>query len=267
MPHLAHILIYPVKSFDAQPVESARVLSSGALANDRRYALRDENGQFVNAKRFAKIHLLRSCLDPATGLLSLRNQASMTPVTFHVDRDRDALDRQMSSFFQRPVHLEENPAAGFPDDTDSPGPTIISTETLIEVASWFPGLSVQQMRARLRANLEIAGVPAFWEDRLYGLAGSPLRFRLGEVAFDGMNPCQRCNVPPRDPFTGENNPNFTQTFRQRREETLPPWAERSRFNHFYRLAINTCIPISEAGKTLRVGDQLVIPAAAVAQSV
>jgi hypothetical protein len=37
---------------------------------------------------------------------------------------------------------------------------------------------------------------------------------------------------------------------------LPQWAERSRFNHFYRLAINTRLSVTEAGKTIRIGDEL-----------
>jgi uncharacterized protein len=42
---------------------------------------------------------------------------------------------------------------------------------------------------------------------------------------------------------------------------LPTWAERSRFNHFYRLAINTIVPADQAGKIIRVGDEIeVVPA-------
>ena len=76
-----------------------------------------------------------------------------------------------------------------------------------------------------------------------------------------MNPCQRCVVPPRDPETGEGWPDFAQTFRARREETLPDWADRTRFNHFYRLAVNTRAPQSEAGKRVRVGDEVQFPVA------
>jgi len=37
---------------------------------------------------------------------------------------------------------------------------------------------------------------------------------------------------------------------------LPPWADRSRFNHFYRLVMNTRISSAQAGKLLRVGDEV-----------
>lgn len=264
MPCLSKIIIYPVKSLEGQVLPAVRVLRSGALADDRRYALMDAEGRYVNAKRFARIHLLRSTFDSRRGTLTLR-EPQRGPTTFHINDDRAALGQWVSEFFGFAVSLQENSVAGFPDDTDSPGPTLISTATLAEVASWFPGISVDQMRVRLRANLEIGGVPAFWEDQLYGLAGSRLRFQIGEVNFDGINPCQRCVVPPRDPLTGESYPGFSNTFRQRREQTLPEWAERSRFNHFYRLAINTRVPESEAGKSLRAGDAVVLCPAVLAE--
>ena len=81
-------------------------------------------------------------------------------------------------------------------------------------------------------------------------------FRIGGVTIHGVNPCQRCVVPPRDPETGEAIPDFSPIFRTKREETLPAWAARSRFNHFYRLAVNTRVPESEVGKVLRVGDEV-----------
>jgi uncharacterized protein YcbX len=39
LPYLASISIYPVKSLDAASVEKLRVLPSGALADDRRFAI------------------------------------------------------------------------------------------------------------------------------------------------------------------------------------------------------------------------------------
>jgi hypothetical protein len=39
---------------------------------------------------------------------------------------------------------------------------------------------------------------------------------------------------------------------------LPSWSARERFNHFYRVAINTRPEGDQGGKTLRVGDRLEI---------
>lgn len=258
MAHLARIVIYPVKSLDGLSAPSVRLLRSGALEGDRRFALLDAQEKYVNGKRHARVHHLRSSFDSMTRMLHLHNGDGRHAGSFHVDDERARLQEWLGEFFGFAVAVRENPAAGFPDDTDSPGPTVISTATLQEVASWFPGLCAQQIRRRMRANLEISGVPPFWEDRLYGPPGVTVRFRVGEVEFDGVNPCQRCAVPPRDPVTGEGYPEFAKIFAQKREQTLPPWAQRSRFNHFYRLAINTRLPPAVAGKTIGVGDPITV---------
>jgi uncharacterized protein YcbX len=264
LPYLHNIRIYPFKSLEPVSLDEARFLPSGALEGDRTFALFDAENKFVNGKRKPRIHHLRSDYDPVTGCLRLwRSDGDPKAAPpHHVDHDRPAIEAWLTEFFAEPVTLRRNTDVGFPDDLDCPGPTIISTATLAEVASWFPGLDVEQLRLRFRANLEIAGVPAFWEDHLYGVKGSLVPFRIGEVTLQGNNPCQRCAVPPRDPFTGQNIPEFAKVFAERRAATLPPWAEKSRFNHFYRLAINTIVRADEAGKPVRLGDTLeLIPAA------
>jgi hypothetical protein len=72
----------------------------------------------------------------------------------------------------------------------------------------------------------------------------------------GVNPCQRCVVPTRDPNTGEKYPHFQRIFTQQRQATLPSWTTRSRFNHYYRLSVNTRIQSSQAGKVISIGDKV-----------
>jgi uncharacterized protein YcbX len=249
-------MIYPVKSLEPVRPAEARVLRSGALEGDRTFALFDTEEKFINGKRNPLVHRLRSSYDPITRQLHLGRPETGLNIAFHVDDQCQALESWLSEFFGQPVSFRRNLENGFPDDLDSPGPTIISTATLIEVASWFPPLDVTQLRLRIRANLEIGGVPAFWEDRLYSVKDSLVRFRIGECLFDGNNPCQRCVVPPRDPFTGENYEGFSKIFTDRRKQTLPSWAEASRFNHYYRLAINTKIAPEQAGKFVHTGDEV-----------
>jgi uncharacterized protein len=70
-----------------------------------------------------------------------------------------------------------------------------------------------------------------------------------------VNPCARCAVPSRHPDTGKiEDPAFAKNFAERRRESLPGWARASRFDHFYRLAVNTRIPVAQAGLTIAVGD-------------
>jgi len=258
VPYLSRICIYPVKSLESMSLSSASLLASGAIQHDRTFALIDEQGKFVNGKRHPRVHRLRSRLDLAERVLTLSVQDTEQEATFCLDTQREGLNAWLSTYFDCVVTLVENTASGFPDHTETRGPTVISTATLQVVASWFPDLDEQTMRLRLRANLEIGGVPAFWEDRLVTSAESVVSFRIGDVQFEGLKPCQRCVVPSRDPSTGEAFPDFQEIFMKKRKESLPSWATRSRFNHFYRLSCQTRVPASEVGKRLHVGDQVSI---------
>ena len=258
VPHIAGISIFPIKSLDGVSVTEATVLESGALKHDREFAIVDQKGNFVNGKRNAKVHLLRSRFESDFKILSLQIQETEQKFVFHLDKERSALEAPLSDYFGFPVKLEQNSKTGFPDDTNASGPTIISTATLETVASWYRGVSVDDMRSRMRANIEIGGVPPFWEDQLFARTGSSVRFQIGEVIFEGINPCARCIVPTRDAITAQAYPNFQKIFVTKRKETLPDWVESSRFNHFFRLSVNTKVPASEAGKVLRQGDEVKI---------
>ena len=254
---LARIVVYPIKSLDGHAVEQARVLESGALEHDRRFAMCDASGHFINGKRCPAVHRLETFCDPAARTVRFRDKDGGSPVEFHIDGDRGELERWLGGFFGMPMTLQENPDGGFPDDTQFPGPTILSTATLETVASWFEGVSLEEARLRFRANLEVAGVQPFWDDRLFSEEGQPVRFSIGPAHFEGMNPCARCVVPTRSAETGLRDPEFQKKFIAKRRETLPDWADRTRFDHFFRLAVNTRRSPAEpaAGKrVIRVGD-------------
>jgi uncharacterized protein len=264
-PRLTKIAIYPIKSLDGISATQATILESGALKGDcprgggradREFALMDEKGNFVNGKRNAKVHLLRTYFDDELNSISLQVQGTEQKATFSLDKEKYELESWLNDYFGFPVTLKQNTLTGFPDDLNAKGATIISTATIEEVTTWYPGVSVEEMRSRLRTNLEIDGVPAFWEDCLFTQAGQCVRFTVGDVLFEGINPCQRCVVPTRDTKTGEATVNFQKTFINKRRETLPSWTVPARFNHFYRLAVNTNVSASEAGKVVRVGDAI-----------
>jgi uncharacterized protein YcbX len=124
------------------------------------------------------------------------------------------------------------------------------------VSSWFPDLDREQAGRRFRANIEIADVPPFWEDCLFSATGEPVRFSIGAVTLDGINPCQRCVVPSRHPNTGQIVHGFQKIFSDNRKRTLPRWTAAARFDHFYRLSINSRIAPSQTGKCIRVGDEI-----------
>jgi uncharacterized protein YcbX len=254
---VSRIEIFPIKSLGAVRVTESAVTPGGILENDRVYAIVDEQGQFVNGKRTARIHRLRCSFDERIAEVQLwtAGQASAARFCLH---ERAPLHRWLSDFFEFPVTLRFEPLKGFPDDPDAFGPTLVGEGSLRRVQDWFTGLTLEGARRRFRTNVEVTGGEAFWEDRLFGAPGERKRFRVGSVEFLGHNPCQRCVVPTRDPEDGEVIRGFQKTFASRREEELPVWADRRRFNHFYRFAVNTSIPTSEAGKRMRVGDELTV---------
>jgi uncharacterized protein YcbX len=170
--------------------------------------------------------------------------------------NRRELNEWFSDFFGFRVHIKRNTETGFPDDTKSPGPTVIGSATLSEVTSWFELLDYEELSCRFRANIEIATDVAFWEDRLFGSFNEQVEFRIGQVILQGVNPCQRCVVPSRHSVTGVATEDFQRVFTAKRAATLPQWTIRSRFSHYYRLSVNTWVPRSEVGKFLRVGDQV-----------
>lgn len=254
MTYLSTILIYPIKSLDGVALEQATMLPGGAIAQDREFALVDGQGNVVNAKRTAHIQQIRATFDLPHRRVTLTHPESPEPQTFHLDQERSPLEAWFSQVFGYPVFLQQNLHMGFPDDVDASGPTIISVATLKAVASWF-NLPLEEVRQRFRANLEVEGVPAFWEDQLYTASGSR-PFEIGSVSFLGTHPCQRCIVPTRNPLSGEKFPDFQKIFTTKRQETLPDWAAGDRFNHFYKLTVNTKVSPSEAGKLIKRGDPI-----------
>jgi uncharacterized protein YcbX len=252
MPRLAAISIYPLKSFGGQSVRQARVLPTGALEHDRRFALCDADGRFWNGKRTPRVHGLRTWLNSDRRTLTVCDEFGGEHA-WHLDDQRPELEAWFAARFSGDVRLVEEDAVGFPDDLDSPGPTIVSTASLELVTRWFPTLTIDDVRQRFRANLEVDGVEPFWEDRLVRADGTVQPLRIGPVVFGGVNPCQRCVVPTRDPHLGDISPGFQKTFAERRAATLPPWTAIARFDHCYRFTTNTRL-LSGGDLTIAVGD-------------
>lgn len=257
MPVLERILIYPIKSLDGVWRASAQLASGGALRHDREFALIDAQNRFVNGKCFPKIHRLRATfdLDAFTATLS---SAPGDAARFHLLDDKARLEEYFSDYFGFRVFLARNATQGFPDDQDASGATVVTLATMRQIAQWFPHLDAEELIRRFRVNLILGEAEAFWEDRLFGADGESVRFQVGEARFEGIKPCARCVVPTRDSRTGESEARFQKMFSDKRRDALPIWAEPSRFDHFYRLSVNTYAPDSEIGKTVRLGDAVKI---------
>lgn len=256
VPSLSRIDVYPIKSLPGVSVEQARVLPSGALEFDRRWALVDGDDTWVNAKRTPLVHRLQAQFDLENRVVRLADRTVGTWHTFALSSDDPRLAQFISSVLGVNVRLLEEPQRGWPDDTDAPGPTVVSTASLESVANWFPGMTIEQARQRFRANLEIADVTPFWEDRLVGPVGVVVPFNVGPIEFWGVNPCQRCAVPTRDPHSGAVMPSFAKEFAACRAAALTPESPRDRFDHYYRLSVNTRLPPTRLGGTLHRGDKV-----------
>ena len=250
------ITIYPIKSFDGVEIESCDVLPAGGLRHDRQFAFSDAGGQLFNAKNFIQIHRFETEFQDNWHDIVLTDRQQSKREHFDLRTDQQRLLQWIRQVEPRIHALDNYPTGGLPDDQDASGPTIISTATLKMVASWFDDMALDDIRRRLRPNIEVDGVPAFWEDQL--INDQPL-FRIGPVQMIGTGFCPRCVVPTRDPYSGQPLTSFGTIVAKYREETLPPWSDRSRFDHFNYLSTNTKLADNCYGGMIRLGDE-VIPA-------
>ena len=260
-PTVDRLTVYPIKSLDGRSVSSVEIVTNGGLAGDREYALFDSDDEYVNGKRERQIHRLSATYEgPDAGIetveLSWLDKAESQRFSVDELEDGGAVVDWLSDEIGYPISLSRNRDGGFPDDTHASGPTIISTATIETVASWFDGISTESMRRRLRANIELGGVPAFWEDHLFADRSHHVEFAIGGVSLRGVNPCQRCVVPSRDPDTGAEYDGFQETFITKRRETMPDWSGGDWFDHEFRLMVNTMVPESAWGNTISVGDTI-----------
>ncbi|MEF8855369.1 MAG: MOSC N-terminal beta barrel domain-containing protein [Haloarculaceae archaeon] len=289
-PHLALLQRFPIKALDPERCGTATLVADGALAGDRRWAIVDRPpgepydpatadvggaGDFVNGKKTAQVHRLRSRFVPDAGesgpdgagdtgpAVDLRRQGEGPGDWRRFDlfdggQDRaeatvhDPLNDWLRAFFDRPVSVRRT-ETGQHDDRERHGPTVVSTAALREVGAWFE-FDLASARRRFRANLEIGGVPPFWEDSLFGDHGEVVRFQVGKATLQGVHPCARCVVPGRDPDTGTETPGFRETFTRRRRETMPSWTASNRFDHTFRLMVNTRVPEQSVGRSVSVGE-------------
>lgn len=304
MPFLDRITVFPVKSLDGVEVVEACVMPSAGLAHDRRWQLTDMEGRVVNAKRTSLFHAIRATyhidglvaegdstssadagdtvelsVDPlaieAAAIPDIDRLTHLVPGTFPIVPGSQGPSGWLSEALGRAVLLVEQRNGGFPDDRDAPGPTLIATSTLAEVARWFR-IELDECRRRFRANLEVGGCDHFWEDWLASpvrqeLVGEgrqslaelpadpyaalpppePREVGIGAVRLRSTNVCRRCVVPSRDSRTGRVTESFRDAFEARRARSIRADVDASSWSHWYRLAANTLVT---AGGALHRSD-------------
>lgn len=257
MIRLARIAIYPIKSMDPQLVQSSEFVGNGGLKHDRAYSFFNSAGKWLRAKACPELQQVRTNFDLDSGRVSAKKPSDASDAVFQLPGESDRFAAWFSDLIGEKVSLRCEPEGGYPDEKGNfAGPTIISTGTLEAVGEWYGGMPLDELRRRFRANLEVDGVPAFWEDQLVRSGGAGPRLRIGSVIFQGFHPCARCVVPTRDSYTAEGDREFQKRFMFRREESLPEWAERDCFNHFFRLAVNCHVDQATLAGKVTVGDKL-----------
>jgi uncharacterized protein YcbX len=255
MPTVDALVTHPVKSLDPMPVD-ATDLVGGRLRHDREYALFDDDRELVNATREPALHRVRSSYDPDTRTLTVRerDEAADAAVSFALDSERGDANAWFSDVLGYPVALVRDAGGGFVDREYAKGPAVISTGTLATIGDWFD-LDPRNVRRRFRANVVVDAEP-FWEDRLWTGEDDVVAFRIGDVEFEGVGCCARCVVPSRDPRTGEELEDFQARFVERREATMPAWADANVLDHYYQVMALSRVHESEDGGELAVGDDV-----------
>jgi uncharacterized protein len=221
MLRLTALHVYPIKSAGGCSVRDWRVDSFG-LRYDRRWMVVDRSGQFITQRTHPRLALVRPTIDgdtmrvAASGMPVLELPLDPTPgVTTMAVVWRDTCEA---------VWTGERPAAWFsealgtpcslvhmPVDTIRPAdPAFAPPGVRVSFADAFPFLliseeSLADLNARLpaslpmnrfRPNLVIGGRGPYVEDSLGA-------FRLGEIEFRVVKPCDRCVVTTTDQETTE----------------------------------------------------------------
>jgi len=251
MATIERLRVYPVKGLDGVEIDAALVREGGTLEYDREFALFDADDHIVNGKWTDRVHELRTDFEPETAELRVETpEEAVETFDLGSEAGRETAAAWFGDDFGGDLRMERDTRVGHVDRTDM-GPSVVSTATLEEVASWFDGMSVESARRRLRANVEVSGVPAFWEDRFVG-EDAPA-FDAGPARIEGVTPCARCVVPSRDPETGDPLEGFRERFLEKRRETFPEFADHGAFDHYYTLMLIARV-VEGHGETLRAGD-------------
>ncbi|MFA4923617.1 MAG: MOSC N-terminal beta barrel domain-containing protein [Ignavibacteriaceae bacterium] len=256
MKTLERITVYPIKALDGINLDTVEITQGGSLKYDREFAFVDEDGKFINGKKFGNLHLIKAAYFLDETLVEFSIDRESFKKIFHLEKEKPGIEKLFSEFLGKKISFQQNKRNGFPDDSKAYGPTVVGLASLQEVAKWFPNISIEELYKRFRPNLLLNNVPAFWEDKLLGKKGEEKPFHIEKIKFLGINSSSRCVVPTRNPQTGEAIPFFQKHFSEMRKATLPSWLNLSQFDHYYRFCVNTKIPGTEAGKILRLQDEV-----------
>ncbi|VAW74017.1 Flavodoxin reductases (ferredoxin-NADPH reductases) family 1 [hydrothermal vent metagenome] len=217
---LTEINIYPIKSTRRIALNESEVLPRG-FPWDRRWMLVDTQGKFMTARQYPTLAVVDTCLgdtalhvsvagqpelsltlqestDERTSVTVWRDQCDAIPAGVEADtwfsdylgiecrlvRMTDDLVRGVDQKYGRPED-EVSFADGFP--------MLLITEASLNDLN--TKIETPVSMRRFRPNLVVDGDLPYAEDDW-------LRFRIGDVEFEGVKNCSRCIFTTIDPDTG-----------------------------------------------------------------
>jgi uncharacterized protein len=250
---VSRIRIYPIKSLDPVELQEAEV-GTHSLRYDREFAMLTHDGHFMNGKRSGRVNELKATYDVSNYRVIFSDRNGGPVRSFHLLNDQSEAENYLSSFFGEPISLVHNQQGQLMDIPTASSVTIVSEASLQSLHEEFSDRTLEDVRLRFRATIELGGVEPYWEEKLVGEPGTGMRLTIGDVEMIGVSPRARCNVPPRDPLTGISDKTFVKRMMKQRERTLPENNHIPAYGSLYHLSINTYIPDTQKGKWLRVGD-------------
>lgn len=221
MGQLSQLYVYPVKSMRGLQLSHAQVLESG-LAFDRLFMLTRPDGQFITARQHTKL----LCYTP---VLTLEGMLISAPDGSHITLDLsqfsacDFPTQVWGNHFtsrQAPEHINAwfSEKIGEPVTLRWTGQTPTRRikrfpDNALSFADGYPFMLFSQasfemlqsrcpttlMLPQMRPNFVVSGVAPFAED-------SWQTIRIGDIIFDVIKPCSRCNITTMNIETGVPHP-------------------------------------------------------------
>lgn len=275
MPTLSQLILYPIKSCAAMPVEEASATISGLSAHgvhDREWMLVTIDGQFLTQREFPRMATIVPRVEGdalvvrAPGMpplsLALAAQETGRPLRVQIWDDlvdaNDCGDTAAAWFAQaldtrcRLVRFKPQAARPTSEKWTGGAPSsalfadaypllLIGQAALDEInARMLAAGRAALPMDRFRPNLVIEGTDPFEEDYTAS-------FDTGSVLIAPVKPCARCPIPAIDQATGIPGPDPL--------DILQSWRSKAILDGAVCVGMN-CIVTQGAGGILRVGQPL-----------
>jgi uncharacterized protein YcbX len=283
MPTLSQLILYPIKSCAAMPVEEASVTVSGLCAqgvHDREWMLVTDDGQFLSQREFPRMATIVPRVDGAALAvtapampplrLPLATQPEQRTMRVRIWDDLvEAIDcgDAAAAWFAQVLGTSCRLVRFKPDASSDASPDALrptsekwtgGAPSAARFADAYPLLLIGQAALdEINVRMRAAGRAILPMDRfrpnLVVDGTDPFEedytdtFGAGDVVIKPVKPCARCPIPAIDQATGIPGPDPL--------EILQSWRAKAILDGAVCVGMN-CIVASGAGGLLRVGQPL-----------